>query len=225
MLSYRWYLEQKKISRYLLVLLWFALSLLSKPMAVTLPFVLLLIDYWPLRRFCLHTHKVEADPSVGYLRSFIKPVLEKVPLFLLSTISSAITIKAQTEGGAVISSEAIPLWARAANALRSYGYYLYQTICPRSLSIFYPHPETAINMMEVMAAGLVVSIVTILVIRFAKRCPYLVAGWFLYLGMLVPVIGFFKQAGTQGMADRYMYLPSIGLAIMVSWGIPLCQHG
>jgi tetratricopeptide (TPR) repeat protein len=223
MWMYVHYVEKPGLKRYLLVLLSFALGLLSKPMLVTLPFVLLLLDYWPFGRFQFGGAVVhhEADGSISPADrriSALRLVGEKAPLFLLSALSSIVTVVAQQRGGAVVSLETHSIESRFANALVSYITYIEKMIWPSHLAIFYPYPET-FPIWKVAGAGLLLVCLSILVIRAARKRPYLVVGWIWYLGTLVPVIGL-VQVGSQAMADRYTYVPLIGLSIIVAEGVP-----
>jgi tetratricopeptide (TPR) repeat protein len=219
------YVERPKLKRYLLVLLSFTMGLLSKPMLVTLPFVLLLIDYWPLKRFQFLHLKRDPKPStskptnVVSQKSIILSLLwEKVPFFILSAGSSVLTFFAQQRMGAVAPMEIFPFEIRIANALISYIRYIEKMVWPHKLAVFYPHPVT-LPLWKVIGAGLLLVCVSILVIRAVRKHPYYGVGWFWYLGTLVPVIGLI-QVGAQAMADRYTYLPLIGLFIMIAWGVP-----
>ena len=225
MWAYVRYAERPGLNRYLLVLLWFVLGLLSKPMLVTLPFVLLLVDYWPLGRFQFGQpsghHKLSTHNSkdTGDQRSFaLRLVLEKVPFFALAAVSSFLTFFAQQKAGAVASSEIRPLSMRIANALASYVSYIGKMIWPYRLAVFYPYPET-FPMWQVAGAGLLLGCVSFLVILAARRRSYLMVGWLWYLGTLVPVIGL-VQVGEQAMADRYTYVPLIGLFVIIAMGVP-----
>ena len=215
--GYTRYSEQAGVYRYLLVLLFFALGLMAKPMVVTLPFVLLLLDYWPLGRF----QQAFRGGFEGYLKN--KPpaywlVLEKVPLFILAAASGIVTLQAQQSGGAVGSLVSYPLGVRISNALVSYSRYIGKMIWPEKLAVFYPHPEVLPGW-QVIAAGLLIVSIICLGVRWKTRCPWFLVGWLWYLGTLVPVIGLI-QVGAQAMADRYTYIPLIGLFIMVAWGMP-----
>jgi tetratricopeptide (TPR) repeat protein len=186
---------------YTLALIFFACGLMSKPMVVTLPFVLLLLDFWPLRRF--------NDSTIQHL------VLEKVPFFALSAASSVITCFAQK--GAMWSSASLPFQFRAVNALMSYVRYIFKTFWPTDLALIYPYPHHwAIGL--VIGAALLLAACSGLFILRARQNPYLFTGWFWFLGTLVPAIGL-VQAGVQSMADRYTYIPSIGLFIVIVWGL------
>jgi tetratricopeptide (TPR) repeat protein len=187
---------------YALSLFFFALGLMSKPMLVTTPFVLLLLDYWPLRRV--------RSPA-------FKLVLEKVPFFLLSAASSVITFVVQRKGGAVSSLTTLSLGARAANAVVSYARYLGKTFWPVNLSVLYPHPGHW-PAWRVSASAVLLLAICAGVLVLGRKRPYLAVGWFWFLGTLAPVIGL-VQVGMQSMADRYMYLPLIGLSMAVVWGV------
>ena len=192
---------------YVLSLFLFALGLMSKPMLVTLPFVLLLLDYWPLQRFAL---------SASCLPILRRLFLEKLPFFALAALSCAITFWAQRHGGAVMSAEAFPAGTRVANAALSYWWYLQKMLWPVRLAIFYPHTHPQLTGLA-WAALIALMMVTVAAVVFRKH-PYLAVGWLWFTGTLVPVIGL-VQVGTQGMADRYSYLPSIGLLIALAFGL------
>jgi len=197
---------------------------LSKPMLVTLPFVLLLVDYWPLGRFQFgrlsgdrksHTFKLS---DTGDQKSIVlRLIREKAPFFVLCAISSIMTIFAQQKAGALASLEITPLGSRIFNALVSYVRYIEKMVWPRHLAVLYPLERQPI--WEVLGSGLLLVCVSFLVIRVARKLPYLVVGWFWYLGTLIPVIGI-VQVGSQALADRYTYVPLIGLFVMVAWSIP-----
>jgi len=227
--AYVGYATRGGIGRYLGSLAFFVLALLSKPMAVTLPLVFLLLEFWPLGR--LGT----VPPENGELTRPIVPVRRllagKIPFFLLSVLSCIVTYAAQSSGGAVNSLFLVPMGVRFSNALLAYAQYLGKTIWPTSLSAFYPHPWEArggIPLWEVASAFLVVAGISVLSIRRLKTKPYLAVGWFWYLVMLVPVIGI-VAVGRQAMADRYTYMPLIGIFVAAAWGVPDLlggwQHG
>ena len=212
--AYSYYVEHPGFRRYLFVLLFFALGLMAKPMLVSLPFVLLLLDYWPLRRF----EEIKPD-GPEYKWSLIYPLLwEKVPLFVLTIIASVVTYIAQQTKGYVRSTEMFPLSVRIGNAVVSYIAYIGKMIWPNNLAILYPHPAELIRW-QVLGSILLLITITVAVFRMLKRAPYLGTGWLWYLGTLIPVIGI-VQVGNQAMADRYTYIPLIGLFIMVAWGVP-----
>jgi len=194
---------------YWAALVCFALSLMSKPMLVTLPGVLLLLDWWPLRRLTRAGSRKNRAKLVSRL------VLEKWPWFALSVISCALTITAQQSGGAIAPLEAQPLSARLANALVSYIRYVGKMIWPTDLAIIYPLPA-AWPVGSTVGAAVLLVIITIACVWWARRWAYLPLGWFWFLGTLVPVIGLI-QVGRQALADRYLYFPSIGFFILMVW--------
>jgi protein O-mannosyl-transferase len=203
-------------ARYAAVVGCFALSLLAKPMWVTLPFALVLLDVWPLQRWSGSPIPVDPGPPSVPRWPASRLLLEKIPLLALAVASSVVTVLAQASGGAVNSLQ-LGLGARVANAGVSYLRYLGKTAWPWPLSIFYPHPENGLPGWQGVLAGIGLVAVTFLVIRAAPALPWLSVGWLWFLGTLVPVIGL-VQVGGQAMADRYLYLPSIGLFLIVAWG-------
>jgi tetratricopeptide (TPR) repeat protein len=192
---------------YGLSLLAFACGLMSKPMVVTLPFVLLLLDFWPLNRF----------PPGCSARSLINLIVEKLPFFALTLAASVTTYFVQTSGRALWSPEGLSFSPRVANALWAYERYISKTFWPADLSIFYTHPYHWPAGL-VMGAALLLALWSGLFLWRARQNPYLVVGWFWFLGTLIPTIGL-VQVGSQSMADRYMYIPSVGLFILVVWGV------
>lgn len=213
MCSYALYAERSRRSMYLLSLLFFMLGLMSKPMLVTLPFVLLLLDYWPLRRFQFRysdTGKLKRVPNLLPL------IQEKVPFFILSFVSCLITFFAQHGGGVVASLHIYPLKIRFANALVSYMGYITKMFWPVKLAVLYPLPGV-LPVWKVTGAIVLLVSISFLAIKYSRRYPWLCAGWLWYLGTLVPVIGL-VQVGVQSMADRYTYIPLIGLFIIIVWG-------
>jgi tetratricopeptide (TPR) repeat protein len=204
-----WYIERPTWWRYGLALLAFALGLLSKPMVVTLPFVLLLLDFWPLRRMSWFGHDPIRHRSLRLL------FVEKLPFVALAVAGSIATMLAQSTGGAVVTLEDMPLWMRFGNMVVSYVGYVRKFLWPSDLAAFYPllGPwPTA----RVIGAAAILIVLTAVVLLYMRRRPFLVTGWFWFLGTLVPVIGL-VHVGNQAMADRYMYLPMIGLAVIVAW--------
>ena len=199
--AWLWWISSKTAARYAVVLVLFALGLMTKPMLVTLPFTLLLLDYWPLKR-------------TG-LRSLLK---EKAPLFAMAAASSVATVWAQRAGGAIQSLETFTLSERLANALLSYVGYIGKTLWPLSLAVFYPYPHVGFGSPAVLASALVLTVITVVAHRFEKTAPYLIFGWLWYVGTLVPVIGL-VQVGEQAMADRYTYVPLIGIFVAIAWGL------
>jgi protein O-mannosyl-transferase len=208
LLAYLHYTRAPSIGRYVTVGLVFAFGLMAKPMLVTLPFVLLLLDYWPLGRF-------EARRS-NTVRQLKRLVLEKIPLITLSAVSSIVTFLAQR--GAIGWTEQLPMSERISNAFVACVVYVRQMFWPARLAVFYPHPENRLPGWEVSLALIVLVGITAAAFVFRKKAPYFVIGWLWYLGMLVPVIGLL-QVGWQGHADRYTYLPQIGLYIAVTWAV------
>ena len=206
--AYARYARAPSAARYLLVALLFAFGLMSKPMLVTLPFVLLLLDYWPLGR--IGDHKSEVGSRLRRL------LTEKVPLFALSALSCIATLLTQRQDPNTIDQ--LPFLWRLNNSFVSYVTYIWQMLWPARLAVFYPHPNDRLLLLEVTAAIAFLVVVSLLVTYLRWTKPYLVTGWFWYLGMLVPVIGF-VQVGEQAHADRYTYLPQIGLYIMIAWTV------
>jgi tetratricopeptide (TPR) repeat protein len=195
---------------YLLSLLCFALGLMSKPMLVTLPFVLLLLDYWPLQRFQLNTQNLT-------LKTPFPLLLEKLPFFVLSALSCVLTFLVQRACGAMTPLAKTPFELRLANALVAYARYLGKTVWPLKLAVFYPYSQWRLESGPVIGAALLLLITTVALLLAAKKRPYLLIGWLWFLGTLVPVIGL-VQVGKQALADRYTYLPYIGLFILIAWG-------
>lgn len=185
-------------------------------MLVTLPFVLLLLDFWPLERlkYCSQSQSSGFQPL-----NLFRLVWEKVPFFIPVAISSVLTILAQKEAGALYTFEALPVKVRIANAFVSYASYIIKTIWPQNLAVFYPHPLVISSLWYVFLAAFAIAGISFFSIRSFKKHPYIAVGWFWYLGTLLPVIGL-VQVGAQSMADRYTYIPLIGLFIIVAWGIP-----
>ena len=219
--AYLHYVKQPEVKRYLSVMVLFVLGLMAKPMLVTLPFVLLLLDFWPLKRFRQWDMATKAGQPAGrrYQWAVLRPLLgEKIPLFILSALSSIVTYMVQHQAGAVVSSEAIPLSLRVSNALVSYIFYIDKMLWPTDLALLYPY-ERPWPTWLVAGTALPTIAATVMVILKAKRFPYLAVGWLWYVGTLVPVIGL-VQVGIQTRADRYTYIPLIGLFIIVAWGIP-----
>ena len=204
--AYVRYVHHPGLPRYLAVLLAFILGLLAKPMLVSLPFVLLLLDYWPLRRF-----------RFGQLSGLSRLIVEKVPLFIFSGVSALVTFLVQKNSEAVASLEFLSVGMRLTNAFVSYAAYVVKTFWPTGLAIFYPHPG-AWPIWQVVWSVLLVVGVTICAAACVRRHPYCIVGWLWYLGTLIPVIGL-VQVGSQSMADRYTYIPLIGLFIVVVWGV------
>jgi Flp pilus assembly protein TadD len=217
--AYARYAERPGVARYLPVAALFGLGLCTKPMVVTLPFVLLLLDVWPLGRIASLAQRAPGFRPRCPPVSPSRLVLEKVPLFAMTAVSCVITYVAQQEGGTLGVLSDHPWGDHTANAVASYAAYLGKTLWPASLAVFYPHPGASLPLWKVAGAGLLLAGVSVLAVRRLAHSPWLVVGWFWYLGTLVPVIGV-VQVGEQAMADRYTYLPLIGIFIVVAWGIP-----
>ena len=201
--AYILYVENQGIKKYLLTVLLFTLGLMAKPMLITLPFVLLLLDYWPLGRFN------KRSPA-------LQLIWEKIPLFVLTAVSSIVTFLVQQK--AMSSLEVFPITARIFNALVSYLSYIVKMIWPFHLAIFYPYPGMP-PVWQIAGACLLLVFISCIAIRTVRRYPYFAVGWLWYLGTLVPVIGL-VQVGLQSMADRYTYIPLTGIFIIIAWGIP-----
>jgi tetratricopeptide (TPR) repeat protein len=199
--AYVRYLHRPSLERYLGLLTAYALSLLSKPMLITLPFVLLLLDYWPLRR--MFTTRL---------------VVEKLPLFLLAVGVSTVTLVARSRTDALVPLSDIPLSVRLANAATAYGWYIYRTSWPVDLAVLYPHPGRNWSIAGALAGGGALLVLSGLVIGQARRRRWLFVGWFWFVGVLLPVIGL-AQGGSQAWADRFSYWPHIGLFVALTWAL------
>jgi hypothetical protein len=230
--AYGWYAAKPNVKRYLLLALLFTLGLAAKPMVITLPFVLLLLDFWPLGRIRGGTREplpplrknrrarsqdLEADAHFSVPQApFSQLILEKLPLLLLSVASAIVTVIAQHRGGAVRSLETIPLWLRTENATYSYARYIWKAFWPAHFALYYP-----LHRLDFWRLGLAVLFLLVVSgIAWKQRLTrrYLLVGWLWYLGTLVPVIGII-QVGDQAMADRYAYLPLIGIFVMIVWSL------
>jgi tetratricopeptide (TPR) repeat protein len=215
--AYAWYVQKPDWRRYLSVVALFAAGLMAKPMVITLPFVLLLLDYWPLERTPLNAIQSGAATLNGVPRpGFSRLLLEKVPLLVLSAASAWITLIAQRTGQAVRTFEEFPLAIRIENALVAYGLYLWKMLWPARLAL-YPHSAIALPAWQWILSALVLISITALVVIFSRK-RYLPVGWFWFLGTLIPVIGL-VQVGETSMADRYAYLPLIGIFVMIAWSL------
>jgi tetratricopeptide (TPR) repeat protein len=212
--AYDKYARRAGAWRYALVAIFFALGLMAKPQGITLPFVLLLWDFWPLQRMAAGVSD-RTEASVTRTRSFPSLVFEKTPLFILAAVSAMVTIQAQHAGHAIRTVAEYNLPARLENALVSYARYVGHALLPLRLAPMYPHPGNSLPLWEVAGSTALLLAITLLVISARER-RYLVVGWCWFLGTLVPMIGL-VQVGEQGMADRYGYLALIGLFIMVVW--------
>ncbi len=228
--AYRVYAEKPNLARYVVVAVLFALGLMAKPQIITFPFVLLLWDYWPLRRlahrpsrFALRQNdsrdvsdeqrKANSEKGPSQWQWLL---LEKLPLFAMAAASAVLTMRAQRSSGAVLSLGATPLSVRLSNALVSYIKYIAKAFWPAHLAPMYPHPGDLFRAWQVYGALLILLTVTLYVLEY-RRHRYLVVGWFWFLGTLVPMIGL-VQVGRQAMADRYAYLPLLGIFIVICWG-------
>jgi len=201
--AYLWYTRKPSLKRYLPVVLLFALGLMAKQMLVTLPLILLLLDYWPLNRFSLRPSLI-----LG----------EKIPLLAISACAALITLRAQDTAGALAHGNEQLSLLHAGNALISYVTYIRKMFWPADLALFYPFDPAMITIPRVVGAAVLLAVITVLVVLQRKKRPYLIFGWFWYLITLLPVIGFIR-VGSQAMADRYTYIPLIGLFVIVVWGV------
>jgi tetratricopeptide (TPR) repeat protein len=222
--AYGWYARKPRVAPYIVVAAFFALGLMAKPQVITLPFVLLLWDYWPLRRMFPANQPASAEGQSSEAQSSaVFPaktlswlIVEKLPLFALAAASAVITMKSQLAAGTVDSDKQISLGIRLGNAAISYVRYLGKAFWPSRMSLFYPHPGTAIEAWQVVGAlVLLLAISALVIVAFRRRYP--LVGWFWFLGTLVPMIGL-VQLNHQAMADRYAYIPFIGLFLLVTWG-------
>ena len=223
-LTYIRYVETPNFYRYLLILIVFILGLMAKPMIVTLPFVFFLLDYWPLGRLKFNLSSIERHEEShkpennGFQHSPIfRLILEKTPLIALSAV--AIYFSSLSVKRLVISTVSVPMKVRIANALVSYVSYIKKMIWPHDLAVFYPYPQT-LPLWQVAGSGLLLLCISFLVLRALKSKPYLSVGWLWYIGTLFPAIGLVQAGLWPAMADRFMYVPLIGLFIVIAWGIP-----
>jgi protein O-mannosyl-transferase len=228
--AYGRFVRKPDIARNMLMLVLFALALASKPMAVTLPCLLLLLDVWPLQRIQWRGQKsapvksrgpqvnLQSDrPNIPPI-SFSRAVVEKLPLFALTIASSVVTFYAQRYGGAILpSATELPIGLRIENAIRAYAVYIAKAFFPTGLAPIYPHPGNGILSWQVALSAIFLSAVSFWVWTKRTHAPYLLVGWLWFLGSLVPVVGI-VQVGKQAMADRYTYIPLIGLFVMIVWG-------
>lgn len=217
--AYYRYVKKTDVKNYLWVIVFLTISLMAKPMLVTLPFVLLLMDFWPLKRLQFKNNSIL--PSESKTRFGIKTnyrlIFEKIPLFVPVGISCVLTFLAQKNAGAVQVLRQLPVKDRIANALVSYINYVLKMFWPSKLAVFYPHPGNTLPEWKIFGAALLLAGSCFAALRAAKKYPYIAVGLFWYLVTLVPVIGL-VQVGDQAMADRYTYIPLIGLFIIVAWG-------
>jgi Tfp pilus assembly protein PilF len=214
LVAYASYVERPSWKRYGLVALVLALGLMAKPMLVTWPFVLLLLDYWPLRRIKWQ----RATGAAGLAKALVPLVREKLPLFCLAAASMVITLIAQSYGGAVRTLVQVPFSLRVANAIVSCAKYLFLTVWPLDLVVYYPFSRTGVPAGQLLSAIVLLTVITVFVFRQAIERPYLLVGWLWFVGTLVPVIGLVTVGGAA-MADRYYYIPSIGLFMAIVFGV------
>ena len=215
--AYTRYVQARSMGRYLTVALFFVLGLMSKPMLVTVPCVLLLLDYWPLNRFSWDRTRLTRGARPPDRAHSVAPLfVEKIPLFALSALSCIATLLIQLYSAGAIDQ--LPLAWRLNNAAVTYVAYIWQMFWPARLAAFYPHPNDQLPIWQVIFAITFLISISLLAIQWRRERPYILTGWFWYVGMLVPVIGF-VQAGEQGRADRYTYLPQIGLYILIVWTV------
>jgi tetratricopeptide (TPR) repeat protein len=198
--AYTNYVKNMKLKWYLAAFVLFGLGLMSKPMLITAPFILLLLDYWPLER------------KVSY-----RLLIEKIPFFICSIVSCAVTFLVQRSSGAMVTVESFGPAIRINNAIVSYIMYIVKMIWPVRLAVLYPHPGSSLSTTRVIVCALLLLLISIYFIYMARRCRFFAVGWLWYLGMLVPVIGI-VQVGAQAMADRYTYMTLTGLFIIIAWG-------
>ena len=210
--AYGWYVRGADWKKYSVVIAAFALALMSKPMAVSLPLVLLFLDYWPSERY----------DDLPLRRRWTRLSMEKLPLLLLSAASSAVTMAAQHSVATVVGLSELPLSVRLENAVVSYVAYIGKIFWPAGLAVFYPHPWHALPWPAVIASAVILLAITVAVLYF-RRTRYFVTGWFLFVMTLIPVIGI-VQVGRQAMADRYAYFPGIGIFIIIAWGLGSLVH-
>lgn len=205
--AYVRYVKKPKAVNYLFILLFFTLGMMAKPMLVTLPFVLILLDYWPLDRF------------LNSKFTILNSIIEKVPLFVITAVSSVIAFIAQRAGGSVMSTAVLPMKFRIINAVITYVTYIKKMFWPSRLAIFYPYPLSKLTIWSAAIPLLLLLTISVIVLLLAKRHRYLVTGWLWYLGTLVPVIGL-VQVGDFARADRFTYITLTGLFIIIAWGVP-----
>ncbi len=224
--AYVSYIKRRSLPSYLLTILLFVFGLLAKPMLVTLPFLLLLLDYWPLKRFSIFNFQlpIEKNPkskiqNLKFAQSFLPLIIEKIPFFALSAVSSVITFFVQQSSGAVADINALPLKSRLANVFLSYATYIGKMFWPRDLAVLYPFDIENFSFWHIILCVLLLLVIFFLAFWFGRERKYLPVGWFWFVGTLIPVIGL-VQSGAQGYADRYTYIPYIGLFIVIAWCLP-----
>jgi len=222
--AYIRYAEKPTTKRYSLVFLLFAFGLMSKPMLVTLPFVLLLFDYWPLERFKSGQREREfkiaqKDKYFNGEKNISKLVLEKFPLLILSALCSIMTLILFEKAGESVAQDPVSILTILTNVMISYFEYLWKMLWPKGLAILYAHPGNTLAVWKGVLCGIALLVITTISIKLIRKAPYFVVGWFWYLGTLIPVIGFITL-GPHLIADRYAYLPLIGIFVIIAWGVP-----
>ena len=219
MLAYVYYSRRPSAARYFLVFTALSAGLMAKPMLVTLPFALLLMDFWPLRRLNLPfpSNDLKEIQSTFQSTSLVRLTFEKLPLLIISLISIMVSMGSLATQNAIIPHDAAPLTLRLQNALVSYVKYIGKILWPRDMAIYYPFPE-AIPAWQMISAFILILTLTMVIFLLIKNAPYLAMGWFWFLGTLVPVIGIIQGGLWPEMADRWTYVPAIGIFIMMSWG-------
>jgi Flp pilus assembly protein TadD len=227
LLAYTGYTKSPSVYRYIAALAAFALGLMAKPMLVTLPCLLLLLDYWPLNRFELPQplkisgpQSPNSTPAPHRHSTLYQIIIEKIPFFLLSAVSGVVTFLTQQAGGIIVDIKSIPLQDRVGNVFFSYAAYMGKMLWPKNLAVFYPfNAVRSIPFSQLLLYALLLVAVTYLVLRFGRTRKYLLVGWFWFVGTLIPVIGLVQFTGSS-YADRFTYIPYIGLFIMIAWGLP-----
>ncbi len=218
MLAYLSYVRRRGAFRYALTVVLFALGLMTKPMLVSLPFVLLLLDYWPLGRFAA-SQAVATAAIADRRRILYRIIAEKIPFLALAAVSSVITFIVQKSSGAVTDINTLSLQSRVANAFLSYTRYIGKMFRPENMAVFYPRDIERFSFWQIAMCAILLLGISVFVICFGRKQKYLFVGWFWFVGTLIPVIGL-VQVGGQSYADRYTYIPYIGLFIMIAWGLP-----
>jgi Flp pilus assembly protein TadD len=215
--AYGWYVRRPSVGRYLAVTVAYALALMSKAQVITFPFALLLLDYWPLRRLTplepAEDRRSEDTQNSLAAKSFIGLVVEKIPWFALSAASAVITMRVEADA----MQAKYPVWVRLANAALGYAKYIGKAVWPVRLAPLYPHPGLSVNVGSSIASAVAILSVSVLALVFRRRRPFFV-GWFWFLGTLVPMIGL-VQISIHSMADRYAYIPMIGIFVIIAWGM------
>jgi tetratricopeptide (TPR) repeat protein len=220
MYAYFGYTLQKRATTYFVALAFFAAGLLSKPSIVTLPFVLLLFDFWPYQRIALGGNSSFGTMTISNMRFFGRLVIEKVPFFALSTLYLGIFTFSLGRLQSGVSTESVSLALRLANALVSYVHYGWNVLWPSNLAVYYPFPQS-IPAWQAVSSGLLILVITIFVLIVFRRRPFFAVGWFWFLGTLVPVIGIAQVGLWPARADRWVYMPMVGILIMLVWGCGL----